>query len=57
MENEPELIDLLESMTNKIEASAFILNMRGQDRWVHSILECVHEDSQKVIDGWCVHEG
>jgi hypothetical protein len=53
--NTQELIDLLESMRNKIDVSLFLIKC-GKDEWLPSILECIHEDSQKVIDGWCVQE-
>ena len=48
-----ELKDLLESTHNKV-CIAEILIGRGDAHLLPTILECLYEDAQKIIDDYCI---
>jgi hypothetical protein len=56
MENLNELQDLLESMRNNIDISLFLI-AAGKVNLLPTPLEAIHEQSQQVIEGWCIKEG
>ena len=48
-----ELKDLLDSIRNKVRI-AEILIQRKDTHLLPTILECLYEDAQKIIDDYCI---
>lgn len=50
-----ELTDLLDSIIVKCQISLFLIQC-GKTAWLPTILEHLHEDSQKIIEEYCVKD-